>query len=406
VSDQNEFPIQDPAGPAGADFKPWEQRIGPGMGGGGGSGSGPAPGQELPERILREMRPPDMGELIDDQSRLAHYPMVNHFNAPQGDGSQKITSNEDAWRLFTSEQLYDTRRVTLEHFHLFEWFPLSPGKFHTAEARQNREISYEYMFHTREGVAYFDPEGKASMLRGGVGAVRLRPRLVAGEPHYFMTASSNGVCHEGFPALIPRRFFGEVKPRLLAEGAAPVTLSGEMRYVMEELPSIFAGHRDIPTLFLLVDELTLQPAPRSEVTHFAVSPAISFAGEFQGREGLYAAYCTFDPASAQGLEQTVSWLEDYYVAAQHQGVVVTDFDEVQPRFPGAVFGLPDLMAGKLSQKRVTDFLRAQGAPTEDADRFFLIYKEINTQGGAYIAGDVYTDGGDFAGRDLVKPPGE
>lgn len=404
MSDQNEFPIQEPTGPAGEDFKPWEQRIAPGMGGGGGAPAGPEP--ELPARLVRELQTDEIEEVLDDQTRLAHYPMVDRFSAPTGDNSQKAAENEEVWGLFVSEQLYDTRRVTLEHFHLFEWFPLSPGKFHTAEGKENRIRSADSMFRTSQGVAYYNPYGKASMLRGGVGAVRLRPRLVAGEPHYFMTASSNGVCHEGFPVLIPRRFFGQVKPRLLAEGAAPVSLSGEMRYVMEDLPSLFEGHRDIPTLYLHVDELRLLPAPRSPVTRFAVSAAISFAGEFEGREGLYASYCTFDPGRAESLQETVTWLETFYVTGQYKGVVVTDFDEVQPRFPGTLFGLPDLMAGKLDQAQVEAFLKAHGMAQEAAGKYFLIYKEINTQGGAYIAGDVYTDGGDFAGRDLVKPPGE
>lgn len=408
MNDQNEPSLQLPGGgpgdERGQDFKPWEQRTAPGMGGGGGNlAQGPEP--ELPPRILRELQTHEMEEVLDDQTRLAHYPMVDRFTPAPANNSQKADENEEVWRLFISEQLYDTRRVTLERFHLFEWFPLSPGKFHTTEGKENRRRSAEAMFQTAQGAVYYNPYGKASMLRGGVGAVRLRPRLVAGEPHYFMTASSSGVCHEGFPVLVPRRFYGQLKRRMLAEGAAPVTLSGEMRYVMEDLPSLFEGQREIPTLYLHVDELSLVPEPRPGVTSYAISPALSFVGEFDGREGMYVTYCTFDPSSAHGLEEAINWLEKFYVTEVHKGVVVTDFDEVQPRFPGAVFGLPDLMAGKLDQAQVEAFLKANGMAAGAAAKYFLIYKEINTQGGAYIAGDVYTEGGDFAGRDLVKPGG-
>lgn len=395
-----EEPIQQPA----EDIKPWEQRLGPGMGGGGGQAGGSSPEPHQPDRYIRKLQTTDMGEIIDDQIRLAHYPMIDRFSVPQTGALQKVASNEQAWQLFIQEQLFDTRRVTLENFHLFEWFPLSPGKFHTAEGKQNRAQAFQDRVDTSQGVSYFNPSGKLSMLRGGIGAVRLRPRQVAGEPHYFMTASSSAICHEGFPVLIPRRFYAQVKPRLLTEGAVPVNLSGEMRYLAEDLPSFFEGHREIPTLYLHIDDLTVLPAPRPQVTEFAISAAVSFEGEFQGQEGLYATYCTFDPASAASMQHMLAWIEQFYVTQIYKGVVVTDFDEVQPRFPQAVFGLPDLMAGKLDQSRVQAFLQSQGIPGSTGQQFFLIYKEINTQGGAYIVGDVNTDGGDFVGRDQIVRP--
>jgi hypothetical protein len=406
MNDQSDFPIPEPDSSSARDIKPWEQRQAPGMGGGGDSAGGSGAQPQLPDRYLRKLQTSDMGEIIDDQTRLAHYPIVDRFTVPQADTSQKVDSNEQAWQLFIQEQLFDTRRVTLEHFHLFEWFPLSPGKFHTEEGRQNRQQAFLDLVDTSQGIKYFNPSGKLSMLRGGIGAVRLRPRLIAGEPHFFMTASSSAVCHEGFPVLIPRSFYAQVKPRLLAEGAVPVNLAGEMRYLMEDLPSFFEGHREIPALYLYVDDLTLLPSPRPEVTEFAISAAVSFVGEFQEEEGLYATYCTFDPAIDESLQHMLTWIEQFYVTQIYKGAVVTDFDEVQPRFPQAVFGLPDLMAGKLDQSRVKAFLASQGLDSHTGQKFFLVYKEINTQGGAYIAGDVITGGGDFVGRDQSLHQGE
>lgn len=399
MPDQDDFPFG-PVEPGEQDIKSWEQRAGPGMGSGGGPSSAPEP--ELPGKLAQELDDRDMRQTIDQQSRLAHLPMVNRFTTPDTDLTKVVNSNEEAWHLFVQEQLYDTRRVRLEHFHLFEWFPLTPGRFHTAEARQNRLSALTMMESSAPGHAYFNPYGKASMLRGGIGAVRLRPRLIADEAHYFMTASSNGVCHEGFPVLVPRKFYGRLKPALLKEGAVPVTLSGEMRYLMEDLPSFFAGHREIPQLYLHVDELEEHRSPREDVSEYAVSVAISFLGEYQGNEGMYATYATFDPSNKDRMAHAVNWLGQFYVTERHKGVVVTDFDEVQPRFAEAVFGLPDLMAGKLNSKKVQEFLKAHSLDQNVNDRFFLVYKEINTQGGAYIAGDVFTGGGDFIGRDQTK----
>ncbi len=383
------------------DFKPWEQRSAPGSGSGLGAASPPVAGLERsqPERLCQEMQPHDLQDVINSQTDLAYYPMVERHTTPSTNHQQQAASNQAVWQLFVEERLYDTRRVTLEHFHLFEWFPLSPGRFHTPEARQHREMAYEMMFQTRDGRSYFNPYGKADMLRGGIGAVRLRPRLIADEPHYFMTASSNGVCHEGFPVLVPRRFYRLLAPRLRDKGAVPVTISGEMRYVYDGLPTFFAGNRQIPQLYLHVDTVEDLPHPRREVDGYTVSAAVSFVGEFEEREGVYTTYATFDPASRDSLRHAVAWLSQFYVTEQYKGVIVTDFDEVRPRFPGVVFGLPDLMAGKLNTDKVKAFLQAQGLGDVAGRPYYVVYKEINTQGGAYIAGDVNTGGGDFIGRD-------
>ena len=86
--------------------------------------------------------------------------------------------------------------------------------------------------------------------------------------------------------LVPRRFYGPVKQRILEEGVAPVTLSGEMRYIPEGTLPFFGGRRDIPRLYLHVDELMELPAPRNKITKYDVSAAVSFEGEFKGKRGV------------------------------------------------------------------------------------------------------------------------
>lgn len=383
------LPQEDP------DFKPWEQRPAPGMGSGGGGRPAEAPDEPLPARLVQALEEHHMQGMIDQQTDLAHYPMVNRHATPDGDRHLEAASNEEVWQQFVREALYDTRRARLEHFHLFEWFPLAPGKFHTPEARDNRAAAQQMLVRLPDGRAYYDPLGKASMVRGGIGAVRLRPRMIQGEPHYFMSVSSNGVCHEGFPVLVPRRFYGPLKARLLADGAVPVSLSGEMRYLLDDMPTFFGGRREIPHLYLHVDDLSILDAPRPEVSTYTVSAAVSFVGRFQDREGLYLTYATFDPADSGSLARACQWIEGFYVSEQYRGVVVTDFDEVSPRFSNAVFGLPDLMAGKLDDQGVREFLEQHNLSPEAGRPFFLVYREINTQGGAYIEGDVDLGGGDF-----------
>ncbi len=391
-------------GAAEENINPWEQRIGPGMGGSNltrPTGQAFKPKPPPPARFCQELKSDDLFDLIERQTDLAYYPMIARHTTPATNQTQTGQTNQQIWQLFTEEALYDTRRVTLTHFHLFEWFPMAPGRFHTPAGYQNRQNALELMFEAENGRSYFNPWGKADMLRGGVGAVRLRPRLINREPHYFMTASANGVCHEGFPVLVPGRFYGQIKPIMLEKGAVPVTLSGEMRYIFENAPAFFGANRDIPQLYLHVDTVQVLAAPRSEIDQFTVSVPLSFIGEFDGREGVYCTYASFNPASRASFQQALHWLEQFYVAREHKGVVITDFDEVRPRFPNVVFGLPDLMAGKLAPEQVSAFLKARGYPDGAGQPFFVVYKEINTQGGAYIAGDLHAQGGDFIGRDQI-----
>jgi hypothetical protein len=65
---------------------------------------------------------------------------------------------------------------------------------------------------------------------------------------------------------------------------------------------------------------------------------------------------------------------------------------VQPRFPGAVFGLVDLLGGQLDAQRVQQALAEQGLSPQSGQQFFVFYKEINTQGGNYFEGPVNVQG--------------
>ena len=115
------------------------------------------------------------------------------------------------------------------------------------------------------------------------------------------------------------------------------------------------------------------PKPRSEVISYKVSAAISFVGNFEGREEKYVTYANFAPESQASFQQACNWLEQFYVK-KYAGTVITDFDEVIPRFPEAVFGLPDLMSGNLDRSRVQGFLQDQGWGEKTGEQFFVAYR--------------------------------
>lgn len=421
VPEEEKSPIQGPlpqdlfprAQMNAGDMKPWEQRAGPGMGEGGG-GAPPRDEDAIGnyERSVQEMNRRRLEQVINEQTDFVHLSRLDQHTTPQTDLELKAGSNEEAWKQFNEEQLYDTRRVTLDCFHLFEWYPLAPGKFHTREAQFHRLEAAHLMIRSEDNRYYYTPQGKSEMLEGGIGAVRLRPTRVDGQDYYFMTASSNGVCHEGFPVLVPREFYGPLKESMQMFGAAPVVVSGEMRYVPKETVTFFETSREFPLLYLHADDIKILDKPRTEITNFMVSVAVSFRGEVQGHWGEYVTYCTFDPASSESMQKAVDWIDNFYVQGQYKGTIITDFDDVRPHFPDAVFGLPKLRSGTLSEEQVRAFLKAQGFAESVGNKFLLqynVYRQVTEviQGDKYVIGDITNSTGIAIGRGAavtVNPP--
>lgn len=318
---------------------------------------------EQTERAIEGLNPPDMAEMIRMLTFLPQYAVASRAaDAPRR--PINFVSNEEMWRAFHNRQLPDTTHLRLEHFHLFEWFPLSPGKFHTKEG-QNLRGEARYGLQKDEQGIYYDPYGKANMIKGGIGAVKLNSRPLANEygqqeSYYLMTASSNGVCHEGVPVLIPRRQYTDLIARIRDEGAVPVIVEGEMKRLPEDARSFFRQWQlsNIPHLVIHADHVETLPRPRPDVTRYAVAITLSFYGTFQENPGFYMSYCTFDPASQAGREEKVDWLKQY--VQKYHGQIITDFDEEFPEFRNAPFALRRVMNGELDVLAVQEVMNELG----------------------------------------------
>ncbi|MCP4418819.1 MAG: hypothetical protein GY805_19560 [Chloroflexi bacterium] len=275
-----------------------------------------------------------------------------------------FTSNRTFWETYHGQRLRDTQRVRLEHFHLFEWFPLSPGRYHTEDGRYFRQDAKSQLTRGTDGL-FYNPYGKVNMIKGGVGAVKLKTRLLANtqgqaEPFAFMTASSTGTCHDGIPVLVPRRLYAELTDRLIDEGGIPITLTGELRFLPDDAYSFFDQLRFsyVPKLVIHADSIEVLPHPRSNVTKYTIAIALTFLGEFRQQSGVFATYASFDPATRSSRESTVSWLEQY--VRNYAGQVITDFDEQFPRFADAPFALKRIMDGQMDADLIHTSLREVG----------------------------------------------
>ena len=341
----------------------------------------------FPTNFLQESRqalPPEhLTWLLDRQTDLSYHTRPALFAEAEGSHPLAFHENNTLWEAYAKEDIFPTCRLTLTHFHVFEWFPLTPGQCFTGEAEYNLQYVTGELQKTPEG--YFDPYGKMNMLRGGVGAVRLRPFVFEYENHYPMTASASGTCYEGFPLLVPERFYPELKRRIQRIGAAPATLRGKVRILTKEVPRIFATHPAFPATYLVVDEVDLHPEPRPNIEKFLVSIAISFESAYEGAPRPYVTYATFEAGNRTSFARAKAWLKRFYVEEKYQGRILTDFDQIRSQYPEAVFGLVNLYPGNIQTEALQAYVEQLFPQRQEALNLFL--GNISAQNGDVVLGD-------------------
>lgn len=328
------------------------------------------------------------------------------------------------------ERLRANVHARLENSFLFEWFPRSPGLFHTADGRQARGLAENFRKRVpvprnlpthrlrqdgdesqdREFLEIFDPYGKISMLKGGIGCIRLRSKAVDAAEVWFMSASSSGIAHEGFPVAISDHVYQRYIDDIRRFGSLRCDIEGRLRFLPDSMVELFRGYRGVPQLYLLVEEL--RPKPRLRTCDLLVTVGVSFLSGFEGPTKMYASYATFDPCLVDSVSETAVWLEDVYVKGLYGGSVVTDFDEQMARFANATFSLNALMRNELNRAAVQTFVDTVNIYGGDPAGLFnglshieRLYVEridkMEQNGGVNISGTNITVGGDVVGRDKI-----
>ena len=236
-----------------------------------------------------------------------------------------FAKNEEIWNaiLPPHELLHANVTVRLDNFYLFEWLPRSPGLYHTREGRQARQVaegfrrrvtvprlSQTQKLHQngdpdtgRDFLEIYDPYGKISMLQGGIGCVRLRSKPVALGEAWFMSASSSGIAHEGFPVGIPDHLYQRSIDDIRRFGAVRCSITGKLRLLPEPLVELYRGYRGVPQLYLLAEEIEFDREISGRPDLF-VTVGVSFLSNFEGHGKMYASYATFDPSTAGSDSET------------------------------------------------------------------------------------------------------
>jgi hypothetical protein len=313
--------------------------------------------------------------------------------------------NAAYWRDVLEERIGAERNVTLKNFNVFEWVPRNPGLFHTPDADFARHEAQNYVrsierrnfdeymildgappdaastFRTAtlsDGTVartlIYTPEGKLSMLEGGVGCVRFKPlQLRKGGTAWLMSATSSTAPDEGIPLLMGNDDYLALADDLQSAGAVCCDVFGRTKFVADEFSDLFSIRNGIPRLYVEVSAVKLHRAMKEPGQ---VSVAASFLSAFEGASKIYASYVTFDPGRRGARLGAANWLKEEYVEKLYEGSLLTDFDQRAPVFANALFTLDQVLSSPDLAAKIDKLKHLYGAfDWAQLDRFSYIEHE-------------------------------
>lgn len=262
-------------------------------------------------------------------------------------------TNTQIWDNIIKEKIIPGQYVKLRNFLLTLWLPRAPGLFHTERALEYRRMASDFIIQDPEvrpkgfgsGYRVYDPYGKANLLRGGVGCIRLKEKTVNQTDVWFASASSSNVAHEGFPVAVPTDLLARYATDIHQKGFLSCNLVGKLKSVPRELSELYRMNIGVPQVYLFVEDLEYTPAlPAQSSEDIRVTGAILFQSNYEGRDSIYQTFTSFSPGRPGSLEESVRWLQEDYVEGKFSGRVLTDFDERVRRFENTVFSLQSLFS--------------------------------------------------------------
>jgi hypothetical protein len=159
-------------------------------------------GEERGQAISRE----DILNQLTDAFLAERYGKLHQAAKPK-EADRTYGHNQAFWADALSAAHYPGANIILQDFHVTEWLPFAPGRYFTDGADWQRDYASRHVATDRDE---YTPEGKASMVRGGIGAIRLGEKQVGSELMYFLGASSNGIAHQGIPIALPNSEYKRV----------------------------------------------------------------------------------------------------------------------------------------------------------------------------------------------------
>jgi hypothetical protein len=269
------------------------------------------------------------GRFIDQQ--VAPLLIQQTIDDPKLDQSKDIVSEEQFWG---DDCLVLFGAVRLRKFKLIDWFPRAPGVFWSRIARETRKhISSRPQYSDDELGNYFAPHAKMGLIEnGGIGSIRLRPRMIDGERCWLATALTGFECQGGVPLAIP-----EVLLQKTGLGWGDyANIKGRVRFLQDAGLRNIARHvHHARPLIVFVDDLESVKIQRSEVP-IIISPVALFESTERDVNRYERAKYTFVQCASRPdseLDAAAEWIEKY--TAKFKGRVITNWDEQRPTLADA-----------------------------------------------------------------------
>ena len=273
------------------------------------------------------------------------------FRTPDLVYSDNISFWGDALR----ENHFPSAYICLNDFHLMEWLPFAPGRYFTHDAySQRNQAAYHISLERNE----YLPAGKVSMVRGGIGAIRLAEKQINGTITHFLGASSTGIAHQGIPVALPAEEYRKAMPLIKKHGGCRATLTGSLQTVTEDFPAL-SYDRSLPRYCFFAEDIKIiEPSQSGKLMTTVASMFTTQTEEYVGYNfnrnddpNVVAkswTFCSFNPGeSGRTVQDAAEWLFDY--AKRYSGdepKILTDFDEQYKLFPCRVeFPISDIVRG-------------------------------------------------------------
>jgi hypothetical protein len=301
------------------------------------------------------------------------------------DTDAEFSDDRDLWNeIRTLDARVAERIVKLYNFKLFEWVSRNPGLFHSPDAPYAREEAQSYILGSDPSLALerrrrgdedpavffreatsdtraargliYAPQGKLSMLHGGVGCVRYSPvERVQGDTVWFMGATSGFAPDPGIPVLISNFQYQKIIDDIRQYGYLSCTIVGRTKFIGKDTRDLYSIKSGIPRVYIDILEII----PQSILSNSAmISVAASFISEFEGITRIYASYVTFDPGQVGDRHAATKWLQEEYVEKMYKGFLFTDFDQQAPAISDTLFSLNDVLTSPSLAKKIAQ-LREQ-----------------------------------------------
>lgn len=270
---------------------------------------------------------------------LNHLSSVNLLVAAeslQQAADRTFRSNAEFWQAVLSADAPPLSWIELPSYQVCDWFPRSPGLFHTREAQWQRELAQRHLVN-ENGVLHYLPHGKSDMIAGGIGSVRFQPLKIEESDHWLCTATSDHYCHSGIPLAIPHALFRSLD--VYQPGHFKIV--GQLRFLPSFLAERFGHYTHIRQLYLQVSEITRQDEQGYPIT---VTPMVFF--ESNGPWGRHSVtYVKCASHVDQELDSAAEWIAGY--VDRYGGEILTNFDQQRPTFADVPFSLQAVMTNRI-----------------------------------------------------------